>query len=166
MGLVGDIMYIDLAKVDEKGIIIDDTVSFGEEFIKNTPIQKLDNVKVKGRAYYSVTNEIIFECKVDGSFVLLDAMDLEPFDYPFSFEISEILSESDDEKDKNELKTLDIMDILWQNIVLEVPISARAHPEKKYNLEGEGWELLDEERKKLDPRLAPLLELLEKEGKE
>ena len=164
--LVGEYMYIDLAKVDEKGIVINDTVSFGEEYIKNTPIQKLENIKVNGRAYYSITSEIVFECKVEGSMVLLDAMDLEPFDYPFSFEISEILSESDDEKDKNELKTLDIMDILWQNIVLEVPISVRKNPEKEYNLEGEGWELVNEERPKLDPRLAPLLELLEKEGKE
>ena len=97
---------------------------------------------------------------------LLDSMDLEEIDYPFNFEISEVLSENDDEKDKNELKTLDIMDILWQNIVLEVPISVRKNPDKKYNLEGEGWELVDEESKKLDPRLAPLLELLEKEGKE
>ena len=159
-------MYIDLAKVDEKGIVIDDIVSFGEEYIKNTAIQRLDNVKVKGRAYYSVTSEIVFECKVDGSMVLLDAMDLEPVDYPFSFEISEILSENDDEKDQNEIKTLDIMDVLWQNIVLEVPISVRKNPEKQYSLEGEGWELVNEERQKLDPRLAPLLELLEKEGKE
>ena len=159
-------MYIDLAKVDEKGIIIDDTVSFGSEYIKNTSIQKLENVKVNGRAYYSVTSEIVFDCKVEGTMVLLDAMDLEPIDYPFSFEISEILSENDDEKDQNELKTLEIMDVLWQNIVLEVPISFRKDPEKAYNLEGDGWELVDEERKKLDPRLAPLLELLEKEGKE
>lgn len=159
-------MFIDLAKVDEKGIVINDTVSFGPEYIKNTPIQKLENVKVNGRAYYSITSEIVFDCKVEGSMVLLDAMDLEPMDYPFSLEISEILSENDDEKDKNELKTLDIMDVLWQNIVLEVPISIRKDPNKDYNLSGDGWELVDEERKKLDPRLAPLLELLEKEGKE
>ena len=159
-------MYIDLAKVDEKGIVIDDIVSFGDEYIQNTPIQKLDTVKIKGRAYYSVTNEIVFDCHVEGVMVLLDAIDLEPLDYPFSFEISELLSENDDEKDQNELKTLDIMDVLWQNIVLEVPISVRREPDKKYHLEGEGWELVDEERKKLDPRLAPLLELLEKEGKE
>ncbi len=159
-------MFIDLAKVDEKGIVIDDTISFGEEFIKNTPIQKLDNVKVKGKAYYSVTNEIVFDCKVNGNMVLLDSMDLEPIDYPFDIEISEVLSENDDEKDQNKLKTLDIIDILWQNIVLEVPISIRKNPDKKYEMSGEGWELVDEERKKLDPRLAPLLELLEKEGKE
>lgn len=159
-------MYIDLAKVDEKGIVIDDIVSFGEDYIKNTPIQKLENVKVKGKAYYSVTNEIVFDCEVNGSMVLLDAIDLEEIDYPFSIEISEVLSENDDEKDQNLLKRLDIMDILWQNIVLEVPISIRKNPDEKIELSGDGWELVDEERKKLDPRLAPLLELLEKEGKE
>ena len=159
-------VYIDLSKVDEKGIVIDDIVSFGEEYIKNTSIQKLENVKVKGIAYYSVTNEIIFDCKVEGAFVLLDAIDLEPIDYPFNIEISEILSENASEINKNELKRLDIMDILWQNIVLEVPISVKREPNKEYKLEGEGWELVNEERKKVDPRLAPLLELLDKEGKE
>ena len=58
------------------------------------------------------------------------------------------------------------MDVLWQNIVLEVPISIKKDPDKKYDLHGDGWELVDEESKKVDPRLAPLLELLEKEGKE
>jgi uncharacterized metal-binding protein YceD (DUF177 family) len=159
-------MFIDLARVDEKGIVIDDVVSFGEEYIKNTPIQKLDNVKVKGRAYYSVTGEIIFDCDVEGSFVLLDALTNEPVDYPFSIEISEPISEVDDEKDKNSIKTLDIMDILWQNIVLEVPISFRANPDEEIEMSGEGWELVNTERKKLDPRLAPLLELLDDNRKE
>ena len=150
-------MYIDLAKIDEKGIVIDDVVSFGDEYLKKTSIKKLDNVKVKGR---------VFDCHVEGKMTLLDAMDLEPVDYPFSFEISEVLSENAQEINKNELKTLDIMDILWQNIVLEVPISFRANPDKKYEMSGDGWELVDEENKKVDPRLAPLLELLDKEGKE
>lgn len=166
MELVGDSMNIDLSKVDEKGIIIDETVSFGPEYIEKTSIQKLDNVEVKGRIYYSITNEVILECTVKGSFVLLDAISLEPLDYPFNLKISEVLDEENEENSKNEPKKLDIMDILWQNIVLEVPISVRAHPEKKYDLSGEGWELVDEEKKKLDPRLAPLLELLDKEGKE
>ncbi len=159
-------MYIDLARVDEKGIVIDDVISFGEEYISKTPIKKLDNVKVQGRAYYSVTNEVVLECTVEGEMTLLDAIDLEPIDYPFKIEINEVLDELSDEKDQKTSKRLDIIDILWQNIVLEVPISIRKNPDKKYDLAGEGWELVMEERKKLDPRLAPLLELLEKEGKE
>ena len=56
------------------------------------------------------------------------------------------------------------MPILWQNIVLEVPISITK--EKDAHLSGEGWELKNEEDKEtIDPRLAELSKLLE-EGKE
>ena len=160
-------MYIDLAKVDEKGISIDDTVSFGEEYIRNTPIKKLDNIKVKGRAYYSVTNEIIFDCNVEGIMILEDSITLEPVEYPINLHVQEVLGENATDFVKNESKRLDIIDVLWQNIVLEVPISIHANPDKKYNLKGEGWELLQEDNTKdEEPRLAPLLELLDKEGKE
>ena len=158
-------MYIDLSKIDNKGIVIDDIVSFGEEYIKNTPIKRLDNIKIKGRAYYSVTNEIIFECHVEGNMILEDAITLEPVEYPLNLDIKEILGENTEEFNKNEEKTLDIIDILWQNIVLEVPISVRANPDKKYDLKGEGWELMSEDKND-NQSLAPLLELLEKKGKE
>ena len=138
-------MYIDLAKIDEKGIVIDDTVSFDESYIKKTPIKKLDNIKVKGRAYYSITNEIVFECDVTGVMVLEDSLTLEPVDYPIDIHINEVLGENTEENVKNESKTLDIIDILWQNIVLEVPISLRVNPEKDYDMKGEGWELLKED---------------------
>ena len=159
-------MYIDLAKVDEKGVVINDNIEFNDDYIKNTPIQKAENIHVEGRAYYSVTNEIVFDCKVNGSIVLLDALTLEPCDYPIDIEISEVLSENASEINSNELKKLDIMDILWQNIVLEVPISFRKDPNQKISMSGEGWELVDEEKKVVDPRLAPLLGLVDKEGKE
>lgn len=140
-------MYIDLAKVDEKGVVINDNIEFNDDYIKNTPIQKAENIHVEGRAYYSVTNEIVFDCKVNGSIVLLDALTLEPCDYPIDIEISEVLSENASEINSNELKKLDIMDILWQNIVLEVPISFRKDPNQKISMSGEGWELVDEEKK-------------------
>ena len=138
-------MYIDLAKIDEKGIVIDDVISFDESYIKKTPIKKLDNITVKGRAYYSVTNEIVFECDVKGVMVLEDSLTLEPVDYPLDIHINEVLGENTEENDKNESKRLDIIDILWQNIVLEVPISLRVNPEKDYDMKGEGWELLKED---------------------
>ena len=72
------------------------------------------------------------------------------------------MSENASELNKNELTPLEIMDIFWQNIVLEVPISFRKNHDEKVEMSGEGWELVDEDKKKLDPRLAPLLELLEK----
>lgn len=159
-------MIIDLSKIDERGITIDETFSFDDNYLNKTSIKKLDNVKAQGRIYLSITGEIIFDCHIKGVFILEDAIDLSEVEDPFSFDISEVLSENNDELAKKEEKTLDIIDILWQNIVLEVPISFRAHPEKKVSAKGNGWELLDEETETIDPRLAPLLELLESEGKE
>ena len=159
-------MNIDLSKVDEKGIVLDDVISFNEEYLKKSQIKKLDNVVVKGRVYYSVTNEVVLDANCYGNMVLLDALTGEDVLYPFNINISEILSEEDDEKDQNELKTLDIVDILWQNIVLEVPISYSTKSLDDINKSGEGWELVDENEKKMDPRLAPLLELLDTEREE
>ena len=138
-------MFIELAKIDEKGIVIDDHITFGEEYLHKTPIKKLENIEVKGRAYYSITNEIVFDCDVKGIMVLEDSLTLEPIDYPINIHINEVLGDNTEENVKNTSKTLDIIDILWQNIVLEVPISLRANPEKDYNLKGEGWELLKED---------------------
>lgn len=159
-------MNIELSKVDEKGIVIDTTVSFDDTYLKKSQIKRLDNVVVKARVYYSVTNEVVFEGNTNGKMIIADALTGEDVEYPFDINISEILSEVDDETDENELKTLDIMDILWQNIVLEVPISFSVHDRKDIKTSGEGWELEDENVKKIDPRLAPLLELLDKEREE
>ena len=63
---------------DEKGIEINKIVSFDEEYIKKTPINKLDNVEVSGRIYYSVTREIILDIIAKGSMELEDAITLEP----------------------------------------------------------------------------------------
>jgi len=157
-------MQIDLTKIGEDGIKINDVISFSDTYLEHSDIQKLDNVKVDIRIYSSITNEIVLEGTMEGTMVLLDAITLEPIDYPFNISLDEVLSDS--ENVSNDEKILDIMDVLWQNIVLEVPISIKKD-ESNHDLHGEGWELVEEEtNEKVDPRLAPLLELLDKEGKE
>ena len=66
------------------------------------------------------------------------------------------------EKSKN---SLDISEILWENIVLEIPISITNHKSEDLLLKGNGWELVNENKEEIDPRLAKLKELLD-EGKE
>lgn len=162
-------MIIDLSKVDEKGQNIDLVVSFDENYLKNTAIQELNNVVVKGRIFYDVTSEVIIDVNVKGKMVLLDAIDLEPIDYPFNININESVSENSEEFCRIFEKTSNILDIknfLWQNIVLEVPIRVVRDTNKSIFKEGDGWELIDENTKKVDPRLSPLAALLESEGKE
>ena len=147
-------MQIDLNKLNVSDILFDESLTIDSELYKNSAIKNLKPVKISGKIFYNISDEI-------------DSITLDPIDYPYNFHINEIIS-SDNEEIKeyyqNSKNTLDIMPILWQNIVLEVPISITK--EKDAHLSGEGWELKNEEDKEsIDPRLAELSKLLE-EGKE
>ena len=161
-------MVIDLNKLNiTNNIDIDEKLTLDKECYKNTSIQELKPISVKGRIFYNVSDEIELDIDVDGVMILSDSITLDPIDYPYNIHINEIISSENDEiKDyyQNSKNTLDIMPILWQNIVLEVPISITK--EKDAHLSGEGWELKnDNEKETIDPRLAELSKLLE-EGKE
>lgn len=160
-------MFIDLNKITEKGIIIDQIVSFNEEYLNNSAIKELKDVKVTGRIYYDITGEVIFSGTVVGQMKLVDALSGKLINYPFNLNLNEILQENK-QNDEN-LQTikqngLDFMDVLWQNIVLEVPIRVTEEKELK-PIKGEGWELRDENSKREDPRLECFRTLLD-EGKE
>lgn len=92
---------------------------------------------------------------------LTDAITNEQVKYPFSIQIDEILEENDEnyakyfEKNQN---ILDIIEFLWENIVLEVPISYTNA--SGTHLSGQGWELNSKnEDDGLDPRFEKLNEL-------
>ena len=160
-------MVINLNKLNISGNIdIEEKFTLDKECYKNTSILELKPVNVKGHIFYNVSDEIELDIDVDGVMILADSITLDPIDYPYSIHINEIISSENEEiKDyyQNSKNTLDIMPILWQNIVLEVPISITK--EKDAHLSGEGWELNNEEEDKIDPRLAELSKLLD-EGKE
>ena len=69
--------------------------------------------------------------------ILKDDITLEPVEYKFNSELEEIL-----EKNKN---ILDITDILWQNILVEIPSKVRSTDED-ITLEGNGWRVISEEQ--------------------
>ena len=88
--------------------------------------------------------------------ILKDDLTLEPVEYQFNTELEEIL-----EKKQN---ILDITDILWQNILVEIPSKVRSTDED-INLEGNGWRVISEEqfqkeRNKSNNPFANLDELL------
>ena len=160
-------MEFDLNKITEQGILIDSTISFGEEYLQVSEIKKLDNIKVSGRIYYSLTKEVIFAGNVKGNMTLVDGYSGDLIDYPFNIDLDEILadfSEEDEKKGKKPQNSLDLKEVLWENIVLEVPIVVSRDNEVKTK-KGEFWEVRDENSKKDDPRLECFRTLLD-EGKE
>ena len=108
-------MKIDLNKlIYQDKILIDETIDYSKEYLENTDIISLDNVKVQGSIYVDYEKNNVIELNVLGTMILTDAITTDPVPYDFTIEIAENL--------ENSLKTLDLIEFLWHYIVLEIPI--------------------------------------------
>lgn len=161
-------MQIDLNKIRDI-LIINQEYNFDESYYKNTSIKKLLKVMFNGKIYYDYENNLKLEGICNGIMILPDSITLDDIEYQFSFEIDYVIDKNNDEINnylENVKNTLDIMGILWQNIVLEVPMRITNSNINDINTSGEGWNIINEKEKEIDPRLAKLNELINDSGKE
>lgn len=108
-------MQIDLNKlIYQDKILIDETIDYSKEYLENTDIISLNNVKVQGSIYVDYEKNNVIELNVLGTMILTDAITTDLVPYDFTIEIAENL--------ENSLKTLDLIEFLWHYIVLEIPI--------------------------------------------
>ena len=141
-------------------IDIDENFTIPKENYANTEIIDLEEVKVKGNLTYPSDDNIFLDIECSGTMKLNDSVSLEPVNYPFSFKISENVVEFL-EKDQF---TLDIISILWENIVLEIPI--RYSEVTNYDeYKGDGWRVISEDEKNVNTNnpFKDLLKEIEKE---
>ena len=144
-------------------IDISNTYSIPKEYYENTDIIKLDNINVIGKInrVLNEENELCdyVEMKIDGVMILPDSISLEEVEYPFSIEYNDFLSETS----KKSENILDIFQLLWENIVLEIPLQfTKVQDLSKFH--GDGWRLLSEEEKILENNpFSDLLKDIEKE---
>ena len=155
-------MFIELDRLS-----INETLDFKYNVYKDDSldirIHDLKDCFVEGNIYINGVREMILDCVFYGTMFIEDSISLELIPYEFNIVIEENLDKIEEnyvdciEKGKN---ILDLKSILWQNIVLEVPISYTKV--KDAELKGNGWELLSEEKKneEIDPRLKKLEDLL------
>ncbi len=159
-------MNIDITRLRsglEDYILIDETYSFSEDELRDSSILKLDNVKIDGDITKNSIDEYIINVVVKGTMVLPCSVSLKPVDYDFSIQISgnvaEIMAEFNEIFENNQ-KTLDILPIIWENILMEIPIRIVSDDISDVKTEGEGWELITEEKEMVNPNLAKLKDLL------
>ena len=153
-------MQIDLKELFNKQILnVEGQVNFNLDDFHHSEIVDLQKVYLEGQCLLDLDEQVRLTGKIQGIMILKDSYTLELVDYPFNIDIEENIKIS-----KNNKNILDITEVLWQNIVLEVPISFSKN-KKLEKSKGNGWELKDKNTKKIDSRLAKLTELLE-EGKE
>ena len=135
-------MEIDISKLYNHTLStldINKEVIIPEEYLKNTDILELKNVTFKG----DIQNlEEVFNLKgtVTGIMVLEDNISLDKIDYSFSAEIDEEIEENQE----NSSNILDITDVLWQNILLEVPLKL-TNVTNFDEYHGDGWKLVSED---------------------
>lgn len=153
---------IDLNKLITKDLIVDEDIIFENKSLING-LKDVKNAHYSGAIKLNEDENIELDLLLTGKMILIDSITLNEIEKDFEIKIEETLSQEDDnfkEYFNNLQNTLDISEILWQNIVLEVPIRIR-QDEEDIILEGEGWQLNKNDEEEIDPRLAKLQELLD-----
>ena len=149
-------MQFDLNSLNTKQkIIIDTIVNFPKEDLEKAGILNMGEVSVQGEIINNIEQTII-KLTIKGQMTLPCNLTLEPVDYPFSLEIEENLNEIIE----NSQKTIDILPIIWENILMEIPMRVISPKAKNMKTKGEGWELITDSKKQANNSLAKLKDLL------
>ena len=155
-------MTIDLFNlvVNNKAINIDGDIIVPNDYLEKSGIRRLNNIHFKGSIKKLVDDTYSLEGVLTGTMILADDITLEDYEYNFTSEIEENIEETS----INLQKTLDITDILWQNILIEVPSKVVSDKNKNLKLEGNGWRLISEDDlNNSNNPLSELEDLLRKE---
>ena len=132
-------MQIDITKLltnKASKINVCENVSIPNELLTDSRIKSLDQVKVDLTLSIDEDNNVLIIGKITGIMKLLDDITLEPVDYVFDTDIEENMP--------SDQFIIDITDLIWQNIVVEIPSKVRA-TSKDIELSGEGWRVISEE---------------------
>lgn len=120
-------------------ISLDGEYSIGKKSITDSRILDLSKISVKGEISKDLDDYQV-KMNIKGDMTINDSVTLKPVKYPFDIDFDEKLSEI---IENNEF-SLDINEILWQNIVLEVPLRFTI-VEDYSKIKGDGWKLVSEE---------------------
>lgn len=156
-------MNIDLTRLRsgvDKNIPIDISYSFDRETLGND-IKSLDNVKIVGEIYRNSIDDYILVLKIKGTAILTCAITLKDVPYEFEIDLDDSivnLFEDIGIKLKNIGNTIDILPIIWQNIVMEIPTYVVSPGASSTELEGDGWSL-NKSKKEENSALSKLKDL-------
>ena len=137
-------MQIDITKLLNNytsNITIEGTFDIPKDLINDVRIISLKDLKFIGNATLDEDDMVLLTGKITGNMLLHDDITLEEVDYPFETDIEEIL--------ENNQNILDITDILWHNILIEIPSKVRKTNED-ITLEGDGWRVISEKQYELE----------------
>lgn len=167
---------IQLQKFRDKELVLDETIDMTEIIETDRTIRHVSPIRVTGDVYIG-TNRFTFHLNIEGHLILPCSRTLVDVHFPINISTTETFvnipiderSEYDDE-DVNyvEGNTIDLRPLIRELIIVEIPMQVYGENENDENAapqSGEGWEVITEEQQseKIDPRLADLAKLFEKD---
>ena len=155
-------MNIDLLKLKnniEKRIEINEEIIFEKEQYENTDLIDLKDVKETGELTKDSMDDICLYLKVEGTMYLPCAITLERVEHKFEFILDDKLENVLEEvkNDKKIENTIDILPIIWENILMEIPMRVVSPDAENIELSGDGWSFTTKEMEEKD---NPFMELL------
>ena len=148
-------MHINLLDIKDK-MIIDSDFSFSKEDLDKAGIIELKNGKVKGY----INSDLFTSLKITGEMVLPCSVTLKPVNYPFECQIADDLATILEEIGEKMENTIDILPIIWENILMEIPLKVVSDEITDMKLQGDGWKLIQDEKEITNPELEKLQDLL------
>ena len=135
-------MNVDITRLKsgiEDNVLIDLNYSFNKEQLKNTNILELNNIKIKGEITNGIENYHI-KLNIKGTMILPCSISLKPTE--------------------NNQNTIDIFPIIWENILMEIPLKVVNEDLSDVKKEGEGWKFITDKEERINPELEKLKDLL------
>ena len=157
-------MNIDLTRLFsriDKEVSVDEIYSFTE--LEGTGVTSIDNVSIKGYIKLNALSEPYLNLDIEGVMVIPCAITLKPVEYPFSIKIEGDLEEiADDNPEKyiNSKNSLDILPIICENILMEIPMRVVSEGADYVALEGDCWKFITGNEKVENSELSKLKDLL------
>ncbi|KAA0548188.1 DUF177 domain-containing protein [Bacillus sp. BGMRC 2118] len=162
-----------LKKYLHKPLTLDEVIEVNELKKKNHEIRDVSPVKVTGRVDVS-SDKATFHLHLTGTLVLPCSRTLVDVELPFDITTTEhfLLQPAEFEVDEDfhepQGEVIDLMPVIEENILLEIPMQIFAdNPDKEKSApqEGRDWKVITELEleEKVDPRLAGLANFFEKD---
>ena len=144
---------------------INEELIISEEVYKTTDIRRLSPLKLIGNIADIGDRIYNLHLYASGIMILPCALSLEDVEHPFEITIDQSVGLSEDFEQNYKIvsNTLDILPILWENIVLEIP-NRIVKENVTVETQGDGWSLVNDVESKND-QLSELKELLDMEEK-
>ena len=118
-----------LYKYQKEALVFEDVAKY-DEYIKSfVDIIRMDDVKYSGKAVCVNDDLYRFDLHIETTMYLEDARTLEEVAFPISLNVLEIFTKDErfitDDNDYRYIdkNTIDLYDVVWENIILEKPIS-------------------------------------------